>query len=254
VVAATTCGPPDVGVPPADPEYDLRVGLVQEQRGHHLDAQERLKRFLDRHPGHAKADSAQFVLGRSKLASKLYPEAAVEFQILVQEYPRSPLRDEAAFLECVSYAEQVRSPALDPTQALHARTCLNDFLVRYPGAADSAAAVARLAAIADHLAEKQLRLGVLFVRMKRPDAARVYLEGLLQDYPGTRWEPDAWLYLGRAQEQMRAPLDAAAAYRNIVERFPDSEVASEARARLAGLAVSQPAAHDTTGGSGPETP
>jgi outer membrane assembly lipoprotein YfiO len=249
---ALACGTPRVGVPPADPEYELRLGLLQAARGRNLEAQEHLKKFLDLHPGHAKADSAQLVLGRAKMGAKLFPEAAVEFQILGQEYPRSPLRDEAAFLECVSYLEQVRSPQLDPTLALRARTCFGEYLARYPGGSDSSAAVAHLHAIADHLAEKDLRLGALFVRMKRPEAARVYLEGLLASYPGTRWEPDAWLYLGRAREQLHAPAEAAVAYRRVLESYPDSEAAREARERLAALNL--PPSPEDGGGTAPLSP
>jgi len=245
------CGTPRVGVAPTDPEYELRLGLAQEARGRHLEAQDHLKRFLDLHPGHAKADSAQLFLGRAKLNAKLYPEAAVEFQILIQEYPRSPLRDEAAFQECVSYAKQMRSPALDPTFALRARTCFGDYLTRNPGASDSAAAVAQLREIADHLAEKDLRLGALFVRMKRPEAARVYLEGLLESYPGTRWEPDAWLQLGHARLQMKAPLEAAAAFRKVLSDYPQSEAAHAAREHLSALGEALPAAPDS---AGPGTP
>ena len=247
------CGTPHVDVAPGDPEYEFQLGMAQFAQGRHLEAQEHLKRFLDTHPGHAKADSAQLFLGRAKMGAKLYPEAAVEFQILGQEYPRSPLRDEAAFAECSSYQRQVRSPQLDPTFAIRARTCFQDFMNRYPGAADSAAAVAELNEIAAYLAEKQLRLGELFVRMKRPQAARVYLEGLLEEYPGTRWDADAWLQLGRAREQLRAPLEAAAAYRRALAATPSAETARAARERLSALGLPEAAAGDSNG-SGPGAP
>jgi outer membrane protein assembly factor BamD len=244
---AAGCGAPRIGVAPTDPEYDLRMGLVQEARGKHLDAQEHLKRFLDAHPGHAKADSAQLFLGRAKMGSHLYPEAAVEFQILAQEYPRSTLRDDAAFLECASYFEQVRSPQLDPTLAFKARTCFHEYLVRYPNGTDSVTAVARLAEVADHLAEKDLRLAQMFVRMKRPEAAVVYLEDLLENYPGTRWEADAWLYLGRARELLREVEGAAQAYRKAQAIGPGSDAAGEARERLEELLRHFPVVDDSTG-------
>jgi outer membrane assembly lipoprotein YfiO len=253
LLLAAGCGTPHVDVAPTDPEYEYRIGMAQSRRGRHLEAQEHFKRFLDTHPGHAKADSAQLFLGRAKLESKLYPEAAVEFMILAQEYPRSPLRDEAAFAECLSYQRQVRSPQLDPTFAIRARTCFTDYLNRYPGAADSAAAVAQLQEIAAYLAEKQLRLGELFVRMKRPQAAQVYLEGLLAEYPGTRWDAEAWLQLGRAREQLHAPLEAAAAYRRALAAAPSPDIARQARERLSELGEPESAARSSNG-SAPGAP
>ena len=253
LAGATGCGAPDVHVDPKDPEYEFRVGMAEIEHRRSVQAQEHLKRFLDAHPGHVKADSAQYFLGLAKMRAKLFPEAAVEFQILNQEYPRSPLRPAAAFQECASYQAQVRSPQLDPTFALRARTCFNDYLTRYPGAADSAAAVHELSVIADYLAEKELRLGEMFVRMKRPEAARVYLEGLLEDYPGSRWEADACYQLGRAREQMFDIVEAIAAYRRAVEAAPESGAARSARDRLSALGETLSAPTDSAG-SGPGAP
>src|SRR5204863_10090099 len=101
---------------------------------------------------------------------------------------------------CVSYVKQVHSTQLDPTPAIRAQTCLDEYMLRFPGAPDSAAAAAHLRDLADHLAEKDLRLGRMFVRMKKPRAARVYLANVLHQSPDTRWAPDALLYLGEVEE------------------------------------------------------
>jgi len=234
------CGGPRIHVAPNDPEYEYRLGAAELQRRHWVAAEEHLKRFVDLHPGHARADSAQYGLGMAKLGARLYPEAAVEFQILGQEYPRSALRDDAAFQECVSYSKQLRSSQLDPTPAYRAKTCFQDYLLRFPGAPDSAAAVAKLAVIADYLAEKDFQLGSMFVRMKRPRVGRVYLTGLVQSYPGAARVPEALVYLGRAAEQDWQFSDAAAFYRRVLTEYPNSHSAPEASRRLAGLIERHP--------------
>jgi outer membrane protein assembly factor BamD len=238
--AVAGCGGPRVSIAPTDPLYEFRAGLAENARHHWVEAQEHLKRFLDLHPGHANADSAQYELGLAKMGAHLYPEAAVEFQILGQEYPRSPLRSAASFQECVSYVKQVHSTQLDPTPAIRAQTCFEEYMLRFPGAADSVAAVAHLRDLADHLAEKDLRLGRMFVRMKKPRAARVYLASILHESPGTRWAPDALLYLGQVDELDDKPAEAAKSYRRVVMEYAGAKAAKAAREHLAKLVARHP--------------
>ncbi len=252
--AVAGCGGPRVAIAPTDPLYEFRVGLADNARHHWVEAQDHLKRFLDLHPGHVNADSAQYELGLAKMGAHLYPEAAVEFQILGQEYPRSPLRPAASFQECVSYVKQVRSTQLDPTPAIRAQTCLDEYMLRFPGAADSAAAVNHLRDLADHLAEKDLRLGRMFVRMKRPRAARVYLQNVLHATPGSRWEPEALLYLGQVEELEAQPAEAAKAYRRVVTEHGGTEAARPARERLDKLVARHPELAQDTASPAPPPP
>jgi len=124
------CGLPPVPVPKSSERYDFEAGKVALEAKRWLDAQTSLKRFLNQHPGHALSDSAQFLLGAAQFGAKSYAEAAVEYSLLVREFPRSELRDDASVGECRCYFEQMRGPQLDPTFALRARSCLNEFLLR----------------------------------------------------------------------------------------------------------------------------
>lgn len=238
--AGTGCGGPRIALAPTDPEYEFRLGQAELQRQHWINAQDHLKRFLDLHPGHARADSAQYSLGAAKFGAKLYPEAAVEFQIVGQEYPRSPLRTDAAFQECVSYARQMRSPNLDPTPAIRARTCFDEFLLRASAGADSARAGAELRKIADFMAEKDFQIGKMYVGMKRPASARVYLLDILQTYPESSRTPDVWLHMGRVEEMEKHWAEAAAAYRRVVQDYAASPAAGDARKRLDRLVANRP--------------
>src|SRR5262249_53503267 len=55
-VLGSGCGGPKIHVAPNDPEYEYRLGKAELQRKHWVAAEEHLKRFVDLHPGHAKAD------------------------------------------------------------------------------------------------------------------------------------------------------------------------------------------------------
>jgi outer membrane assembly lipoprotein YfiO len=229
-VLAAGCGGPRTHRAPSDPRYEFEIGSAEFGRRHWVEAQSHLKRFLDLNPGHAVADSAQLLLALAKFESRSYAEAAVEFGILVHEFPRSALRDDASFHECRCYFEQMRPPQLDPTFAHRAQTCFREFLLRYSDSPHREAAAQHIQDIDDRLAEKDLRIGILFAKMNRPRAARVYLEAVLQNYPRSRWVPEALLWLARSLEKMGELTPAFETYGKLAESYPETGPGREARA------------------------
>jgi len=231
-IALAGCGGPSVPLAKTDPRYSLERGRVEFGAKHWLEAQTHLKRFLDTNPGHAAADSAQFLVARALYESKSYAEAAVEFGVLPREYPRSLLREESGYNECLSNFKQMRSSQLDPTFATRAATCFQEFLLRYPDTTWRQASQERLQDIDDRLAEKQYRLGRMFAKMKRPGAALVYLEDVVQTYPKSRWVAPSLYWIGRSQEQRGEFAAARQSFERLVTEFPATEWGQEARRRL----------------------
>jgi tol-pal system protein YbgF len=70
-----------------------------------------------------------------------------------------------------------------------------------------------------------------YVRRDYP-AALAAFEGLLKDYPGNRKTPDALLKVGFCQAELKRPGPARTALARVVQEFPDSPAAAEAKARL----------------------
>jgi outer membrane protein assembly factor BamD len=248
------CGGPRVPLPKTDKRLEFVQGRTRFAHRDWIEAQQHFKRFLDSSPGEAQADSAQLLVGQCLFNEKSYAEAAVEFAILGREYPRSDLLDDAAYAECLCYFEQMRPAQLDPTFAARARTCLNEFLLRYPDATQREDAEKHLGRIADLLAEKELRLGMMFCKMKRPAAALVYLQEILDEYPSSKSAPQALLWIGRSDELLDKPAEAASAFRKLLEVFPKDPAANEARTRLRDLLVRHPELSAVSEGAPPARP
>jgi tol-pal system protein YbgF len=70
-----------------------------------------------------------------------------------------------------------------------------------------------------------------YVRRDYP-AALAAFEGLLKDYPGNRKSPDALLKVGYCQVELKRTGPARAALTRVIEEFPDTQAAAEARVRL----------------------
>ena len=63
-------------------------------------------------------------------------------------------------------------------------------------------------------------------------AALAAFEGLMREYPGTRKAPDALLKAGYCQFELKQAVAARATLNRVVQEFPDSPAAVEARSRL----------------------
>ena len=74
--------------PPSDPRADYQKYLDAARAGNHDYAAQGLRSFLDQHPGHELADNAQYWLAETYYARKRYSLALVEFEKVVDRYPR----------------------------------------------------------------------------------------------------------------------------------------------------------------------
>jgi len=245
------CGMPPVPVAKTSARYDYEAGRVALEAKRYLDAQTFLKRFLDLNPGHAVADSAQLLLGLAQFRGGSFAESAVEFAILVREFPRSELRDDAAYHECMAFFEQMRPAQLDPTFAERARGCFNEFLLRFPESSLGDEARARLLEISDRLAEKEYRTADMFMSLKHYDSALVYADEILTRYASSTWVPRALLLRARALARLKRSNEAQETLQRFLSAFPQHPLVAEARDLLQQLR-GQPAPAPTEPDDGSE--
>ncbi|HOQ28715.1 MAG TPA: tetratricopeptide repeat protein, partial [Armatimonadota bacterium] len=91
------------------------------------------------------------------------------------------------------------------------------------------------AAQGDAAAELQLRKGeALQAQGKHADAATEFLKVAVL-YPQSEWAPKAQYQAGQAYENAKEKTRAIAVYRALIEQYPQSQAAEQARARLAAL-------------------
>jgi outer membrane assembly lipoprotein YfiO len=200
--------------------------------GKHREAVDAFDRFLRRSPGDSLADEAQLRKARQLLDLKEYPLAAVELQILRQEYPASEHVPESWFLEGVALVKQVGRVEHDITPALDARSRFQKFLSLDPDSTQAAEARAYLDRIDDILLRKKLGEAEVFRQLGHPEAAGVVLGTALSDTEDGKLRPQ--VLLRRAQVALKAgDRDAAvSAWEELVASYPRSSEARAARAEL----------------------
>ncbi len=222
------------------PAGSYERALAYADRGKHREAVDAYTAFLRRSPTDSLAARAQLEKARSYLVTEEYPLAAVELQILRQEYPNSDLVEEALFEEARSHLLQVGSVQRDVTPAREARVLFRSFLQTYPTSPRADAARSHLVEISDVLALKQLGVIEVYRQLHKPDAMAVTLDRLIAEEPETQYRDRILMDRARlALRQNEAPR-AREVLETLLREQPDGKFAAESRRLLDGLPAVAP--------------
>lgn len=182
---------------PASPTAVLERADDYLERGKQREATALYTQFLERYPGHERADYAQFKLAESYFKAKEYPLAAVEYQLVINNYGYSEWVDDALFqLGVCSWEEAPKFPR-DQQKSVEALSRFNQFLQTYPDHARSADARSYVRQINERLAQKAYTAAKWYYRQREPQAALVYCEKIIREYPDNEYWAEALLLKGQ---------------------------------------------------------
>jgi outer membrane protein assembly factor BamD len=220
VVAAAGCSHPGKGLSPGTYER----GLVEFDDGRYYEAIEDLKLFIRRNPTDDRVEAAQMHIGLARYQDEDYPVAAVEFEILRNDYPNSEFVEEAWYMQGMCFVKQV--PRLDQEQSVTVEgiTHFERFLAEFPESARRADAERELAALWRHLDKKQLSAVELYRDLGKKRAALVTLEVLLEDRPRSELRPRLLFLAAELHKELGETEAAQRRLDQLAREFPDHEL------------------------------
>jgi outer membrane assembly lipoprotein YfiO len=208
----------------------IQKAIEKYNKKKYLDCQDILAEVLTQCPGHSAYDTALFYQGKSMLASKKYDEAKTEFDRLATTYPKSPFYEESFYRigQCMFLASN--PPDLDQTTTKDAQSRLKDFCEFFPqsGFTDSARALA--AQTEDKLAEKEYLAARFYEKIEQYEAAVVYHKLLIQEFPQSKFVPEAMLAMAEDLIKSNRTGEAAAVLDELSSRTNDDAILKKVRA------------------------
>jgi outer membrane assembly lipoprotein YfiO len=218
---------------------DFQAAKASYDRGNFLDAIPDFKAYIEQYPGTDRTDDALYYLGESYLREKDYALASAQFDRLLRDFPTSPLQADALF-ELARCDDLQSHPApLDQTETGRALTRYHQFVDQYPEHPRVAEAKARTQALRDRLAEKLLRGGRLYVKLRQDMAAEIYLRRVLSEYPDSKWTAEAALLLADVLNRQGRKGDAVEMLKKYVPSSSDGDLKRKADERLRGIQASE---------------
>lgn len=192
-----------------------------------------LSKMILNYPGHPAVDTAQFMLGYSYFKQELYVLSREEFSKIGRNFPSSPLACQAEYYRLWSqFLLAPKNPAYDQKDAATAVEALRGFLEEWTTCTYADSARGLLASALDRLAKKDFSIGRLYFKMGDWEAARIYLQGVIDEYGESNYGPEAlYLYALSLEKEKKFDL-ARAKYEAFLSVYPSHKHSNEVREKL----------------------
>ncbi len=211
-------------------EYERAQSFYENKK--YNQAIDAFERILFYHPSSEYVDDAQYWLGRVYLEKKDYDQAVVEFEYLIRNFPNSAQVEEAYFFRAKAYLLGAPSHDRDLSDLEKAIRLLDEFLTRFPNSEYTDNARNEILSARNRLAKKELESGKLYIKLKEPDAALLYFKYIMNAYPETESAREAKFRSARIYEDQGPIQQAIDLYKELLE---DSVWQNEAAKRIANL-------------------
>lgn len=154
---------------------------------------------IDNEPFTARAAEAQYKVGLCHFTLEQYIEAAYEYRRVIEDYAASEWVDEAAYGLASCYYEASLPPEYDQEPSLLAIAAVDDFKARFPGDARVSDLDEKRAEMREKVAAQRMQSARFYEKRRRFDAARLYYEVVVEQFPETTSAEEARGWLERNQ-------------------------------------------------------
>jgi outer membrane protein assembly factor BamD len=208
--------------PPLTVESAYAQGMAAYTAGQYGRSAELLAQFVPNAAADPRLKGALMALGRSYLETRQYVSATAQFLRVATEFARDPEASDARFGLCDAYHRLSPRPQLDPEYTTAAITYCESFASIYPGTPQAQQAQQWVAEMRGKLAEKAYGNGHFYFRRGLYDAAVVYFNDVVTQFPETPWAATALLRLTEAYDRMGYREERTATRERLLREYPQS--------------------------------
>lgn len=212
----------------ADELYEQASGYYQA--GNLGRALPLMESFVQLHFGDPRAPDVRLQLGQAYQRRRQYITAASHYQRLVEDYPTSPHALTARFGICESYYRLSPRSQLDQEYTYAGIAHCESVATNFPGTEEGTQAAEYLDELRHKLAKKVYDAGAFYVRRRAYDAAVVYFQDVVENFPQTSYAPAALRSLVETYRLQGYVEEAEAQRERLLRDYPESPEAQEVRA------------------------
>ncbi len=165
----------------------------------------------------------------------LYDDASFKYEDFLSLHPYNKYAPYAQYQLAMSFYKQVSSADVSYSLALRA---LNEFRLlqqNYPRNPYMDVTETRIKKCLSILAEYELYVGKFYFKKGSYVSASNRFNDLLERYPDSKKEAEAYYYLGRSYRKMGEKDKALSSLNTLIEKFPSTELAKEAEEIITSL-------------------
>jgi outer membrane protein assembly factor BamD len=213
-------------------EEQYYYALYQLETRDYLKAIESYQIILNNYPGCEFIDRARYGLGMAYFENNEFILSEFHFKKVVEDFPKSELSDDAQFMAGLSNIKQTLPCELDQEKTRDAIDVLTRYLFLFPQGRHQEQAQNHLNELRSKLAEKLVKTGNFYLKLKKYEAAKIYFREVLNDYTDTAFVQEATLGLAEAFFKIGDVDNALTIYENVLEISTKKEVLQKAKKRI----------------------
>ncbi|HWP23997.1 MAG TPA: outer membrane protein assembly factor BamD, partial [Candidatus Binatia bacterium] len=164
-----------------------------------------------------------------------YPEAINAFKEFQSMHPTNENMPFVTLRLGQAHFDQFTSADRDQKNTEIAKGYFETVLSKYPNSPQAAEARVKLAKAIEYLAEHEFNIAYFYYQQEKYPAARDRFEEIVRKYKDTPTAVKSLFYLGESYRNEKNVVRASLAYDAIVQHYPQSKFAAEARTQLAQL-------------------
>lgn len=210
---------------PVSPETQRQRGLQAFQEGRWRRATVLLSGWTQQASGDPRLPETLHALGNAYLHVGEHVSAAASFLRLVSEFPTDTLGRSARFGMCDAYRRLSPKAQLDQDYTLTAIAYCESYASIYPATPEAQQARGWVTELTEKLARKAYENGMFYFRRQAYDAAVIYFNETLEQYPNTSWAPAALLKLIESYDRIGYREEATEARARLRRDYPNSDEA-----------------------------
>ena len=189
-------------------------------------ALEAFERILFYHASSEYVDDAQYWLARTYLEKKDYDQAIVEFDYLVRNFPKSTQLEDAYFYRAKAYLASAPSYEKDLSDLKRAIRLFDEFVTRYPNSKYTDEVRKEILAARNLKARKELENGKLYQKLNEIGAALIYYKHIMNTYPETEAANEARYRSAQIHEKRGETEKALDLYKELLDEEKWNKAAS----------------------------
>tara|TARA_B100000959_G_scaffold20948_1_gene20201 strand:+ start:231 stop:1001 length:771 start_codon:yes stop_codon:yes gene_type:complete len=210
-------------------------GIEEFEEQDYREAVETFKKILDEFPDSKVRPLSLMALARSQYENGDYEEAKFHFEQFIEQYPANQQSVKAYYFKAMCSFEQMESFKKDQTNTHLALEGLEKVINTFPDGKYVKLARKKKAICRSRLARNILYIGRYYFSTGAYQSAISRMDELLENYPKQRFLDEAFFLLGESYLKEGNREKAYAAFKNLVQKFPNSIFKADARSRLVSL-------------------
>lgn len=178
---------------------------------------------------------AEIKIADAYYLNQQYPEAINAFKEFQSMHPTNEQVPFVTLRLGQAHFDQFTSTDRDQKTTEIAKGYFETVVTKYPKSPQAAEAQVKLAKALEYLAEAEFNVADFYLKQERYGAAQDRFEEIIRKYKDTPTAVKSLFYLGESYRLGKNGVRAALAYEALIQHYPQSKFAAEARTQLAAV-------------------